>query len=157
VLGTDIDYMDTRHVFTTDPERFPLNKMRELVSTLHERQQSYIVMVDPAVAYYNYSAFNNGIEANAFLKRANGSIYQGVVWPGKQKTGHIDQDCITDRSQVSPPSLTGSDRIPRSTGTTSSPPSLMPILVSILMPYGLVSVFKSRTHHNIHTDDNPKT
>jgi alpha-glucosidase len=84
VLGTDIDYMDTRHVFTTDPERFPLNKMRELVSTLHERQQSYIVMVDPAVAYYNYSAFNNGVEANAFLKRSNGSIYQGVVWPGKQ-------------------------------------------------------------------------
>ncbi len=61
-LGTDIDYMDSRHVFTTDPQRFPLNKMRELVSTLHERQQSYIVMVDPAVAYYNYSAFNNGVE-----------------------------------------------------------------------------------------------
>ncbi|KAI4755607.1 alpha-glucosidase [Aureobasidium sp. EXF-3400] len=82
VMWTDIDYMDTRHVFTTDPERFPLNKMRELVSTLHQRQQSYIVMVDPAVAYYNYSAFNNGVEANAFLKRSNGSIYQGVVWPG---------------------------------------------------------------------------
>ncbi|KEQ99527.1 glycoside hydrolase family 31 protein [Aureobasidium subglaciale EXF-2481] len=77
-----IDYMDTRHVFTTDPERFPLEKVQELVSTLHDRQQSYIVMVDPAVAYYNYSAFNNGVEANAFLKRSNGSIYQGVVWPG---------------------------------------------------------------------------
>ncbi|KAI5269131.1 alpha-glucosidase [Aureobasidium subglaciale] len=82
VMWTDIDYMDTRHVFTTDPERFPLEKVRELVSTLHDRQQSYIVMVDPAVAYYNYSAFNNGVEANAFLKRSNGSIYQGVVWPG---------------------------------------------------------------------------
>lgn len=82
LLGTDIDYMDSRHVFTTDPQRFPLNKMRELVSTLHERQQSYIVMVNPAVAYYNYSAFNNGVEAGAFLKRSNGSIYQGVVWPG---------------------------------------------------------------------------
>ncbi|KAH0250735.1 Alpha/beta-glucosidase agdC, partial [Aureobasidium melanogenum] len=82
VMWTDIDYMDSRRVFTTDPERFPLEKMRELVSTLHSRQQSYIVMVDPAVAYYNYSAFNNGVEANAFLKRSNGSIYQGVVWPG---------------------------------------------------------------------------
>ncbi|KAI4729283.1 alpha-glucosidase [Aureobasidium sp. EXF-10728] len=82
VMWTDIDYMDSRHVFTTDPDRFPLNKMRELVSTLHTRQQSYIVMVDPAVAQYNYSAFHNGVEANAFLKRSNGSIYQGVVWPG---------------------------------------------------------------------------
>ncbi|THV67466.1 alpha-glucosidase [Aureobasidium pullulans] len=82
VMWTDIDYMSSRHVFTLDPERFPLAKVRELVSTLHARQQSYIVMVDPAVAYYNYSAFNNGVEAGAFLKRSNGSIYQGVVWPG---------------------------------------------------------------------------
>lgn len=80
-----------RHVFTLDPERFPLAEVRELVSTLHARQQSYIVMVDPAVAYYNYSAFNNGVEAGAFLKISNGSVYQGVVWPGKQ---NIHSHCI---------------------------------------------------------------
>lgn len=90
--------MDSRRVFTTDPERFPLNKMRELVSTLHARQQSYIVMVDPAVAYYNFSAFNNGVEANAFLKRSNGSIYQGVVWPGKQIVENCNLIHGTDKS-----------------------------------------------------------
>ena len=35
------------------------------------------MMVDPAVAYQNYSAFNNGAEQGAFLKTENGSIYQG--------------------------------------------------------------------------------
>lgn len=42
----------------------------------------YVLMVDPAVAYANYSAFNNGVDHDAFLSWPNGSIYQGVVWPG---------------------------------------------------------------------------
>jgi alpha-glucosidase len=75
--------MDARKVFTLDPERFPLPKMRELVQYLHSHQQHYIVMVDPAVAYQDYPAFNNGADQDAFLKLENGSIYSGVVWPGK--------------------------------------------------------------------------
>lgn len=81
-MWTDIDYMYLRRVFTLDPERFPLHLMRELVSTLHERQQHYIVMVDPAVAYQDYPPFNDGVADNAFMKTANGSVYKGVVWPG---------------------------------------------------------------------------
>lgn len=46
-MWTDIDYMYLRRVFTLDPYRFPLDLMQELVSTLHDRQQHYIVMVDP--------------------------------------------------------------------------------------------------------------
>lgn len=49
-MWTDIDYMDRRRVFTLDPQRFPLEKMRELVAHLHKHQQKYIVMVDPAVS-----------------------------------------------------------------------------------------------------------
>jgi len=81
-MWTDIDYMYLRRVFTLDPERFPLHLMRELVSTLHDRQQKYIVMVDPAIAYQDYPAFNNGKDAGVFYQTNNGSIYQGVVWPG---------------------------------------------------------------------------
>lgn len=76
------DYMDLRKVFTLDPDRFPLHLMQELVTYLHSHQQKYIVMVDPAVAYQDYSGFNNGVTDNAFLKLANGSVYKGVVWPG---------------------------------------------------------------------------
>ncbi|MCJ1439463.1 hypothetical protein MMC27_008857 [Xylographa pallens] len=98
-MWTDIDYMDLRKVFTLDPQRFPLDMMQQLVTYLHEHNQHYVMMVDPAVAYQNYSAFENGVSAGAFLKLGNGSIYQGsymqstasegklktligVVWPG---------------------------------------------------------------------------
>lgn len=78
---TDIK-QDARKVFTLDPQRFPLEKMRELVAYLHAHQQHYIVMVDPAVAYQNYSAYNNGNSPDIFMKRADGSNFEGVVWPG---------------------------------------------------------------------------
>ncbi|KAJ9298850.1 CAZyme family GH31 [Paecilomyces variotii] len=81
-MWTDIDYMDGRAVFTLDPERFPIEKMRELVDYLHQHQQHYILMVDPAVKYEGNDAFDRGQQQGAFLKYADGSLYQGVVWPG---------------------------------------------------------------------------
>lgn len=100
-MWTDIDYMDRRRVsplsqtaereclltkeqvFSLDPDRFPLDKMRALVDHLHANDQHYVVMVDPAVAYQPYPPFERGVEANIFLKRAeNDTIWKGVVWPG---------------------------------------------------------------------------
>ncbi|KAJ4376120.1 hypothetical protein N0V83_001401 [Neocucurbitaria cava] len=80
-MWTDIDYMDKYKVFTLG-ENFPLDRMRDLVSDLHNNNQHYIVMVDPAVAAQDYDAYNNGVAKNVFLKRSNGSIYKGSVWPG---------------------------------------------------------------------------
>lgn len=84
-MWTDIDYMYSRWIFTVDPDRFPMPKMRELVSHLHAHQQKYTVMVDPATAYQpnaSYGAFQAGVQQDIFLKTSNGSLYQGVVWPG---------------------------------------------------------------------------
>ena len=81
-MWTDIDYMDARKIFTLDTDRFPLEKVQELVTYLHDHNQHYIMMVDPAVAYQDYDAFNKGADAGIFLKYANGTIFQGVVWPG---------------------------------------------------------------------------
>ena len=80
LISTDIDYMDSYKVFTLGP-RFPLDRMRSFVNDLHAKDQHYIVMVDPAVAYQDYAAFNNGKDADIFLK-FNQSIYKGSVWPG---------------------------------------------------------------------------
>jgi alpha-glucosidase len=74
--------MNLRWVFTLDEDRYPLELVRELVSTIHSRQQHFVVMVDPAVAYQDYPAFNNGVDQEVFMVRGNGSVYKGVVWPG---------------------------------------------------------------------------
>ncbi|XDG04336.1 hypothetical protein ABKA04_003951 [Annulohypoxylon sp. FPYF3050] len=82
-MWTDIDYMYRRRVFSLDPDRFPLHKMREFVDYLHAHDQHYVVMVDPAVAYQDFPAsFQRGVDDNIFLLRENGSVWKGVVWPG---------------------------------------------------------------------------
>ncbi|CAI7676591.1 alpha/beta-glucosidase agdC [Penicillium manginii] len=80
-MWTDIDYMDRRRVFTLDPERFPLGKVRELVHHLHQHHQHYIMMVDPAISDSDNEAFQRGVQAEAFLQR-DGELYNGAVWPG---------------------------------------------------------------------------
>ncbi|KAJ5041518.1 uncharacterized protein L3040_005103 [Drepanopeziza brunnea f. sp. 'multigermtubi'] len=87
-MWTDIDYMYERYIMTTDPDRFPVARVREYVDYLHDHHQKYIVMVDPAVAFQTER--ENGLPYETFLKardqgillQKNGSIYQGVVWPG---------------------------------------------------------------------------
>ncbi|PWY89999.1 alpha/beta-glucosidase agdC [Aspergillus heteromorphus CBS 117.55] len=81
-MWTDIDYMDLRRVFTLDPQRFPLEKMRELVTYLHDHDQHYIVMVDPAVSVSDNDGYNDGVQQGIFLRVQNGSLYEGAVWPG---------------------------------------------------------------------------
>ncbi|KAJ0425820.1 glycosyl hydrolases family 31-domain-containing protein [Aspergillus carlsbadensis] len=81
-MWTDIDYMELRRVFTLDPERFPLERMRELVDYLHDHDQKYIVMVDPAVSTIDNPGYRRGIEQDIFLKAQNGDLYAGAVWPG---------------------------------------------------------------------------
>ncbi|KAH8730809.1 glycosyl hydrolases family 31-domain-containing protein [Phaeosphaeriaceae sp. PMI808] len=83
VMWTDIDYMNLREDFTTDAERFPLTKMRELVTTLHQRDQRYVLILDPGIhAVGNYSPYQKGQELNVFLKHADGTDLLGVQWPG---------------------------------------------------------------------------
>ena len=38
VMWSDIDYMDHRKVFTTDPECYQVDLMQKLVDTLHDRE-----------------------------------------------------------------------------------------------------------------------
>ncbi|KAJ4381487.1 hypothetical protein N0V86_002846 [Didymella sp. IMI 355093] len=83
VMWTDIDYMDARQDFTLDPERFPLAKMQELVSTLHSRDQRYVLILDPGVhAVEENAPYKAGQDLDVFLKAADGSDILGVQWPG---------------------------------------------------------------------------
>ncbi|EEY21948.1 alpha-glucosidase [Verticillium alfalfae VaMs.102] len=68
--------------FTLDPRRYPVEKVRQIVDYLHEHDQHYIVMVDPAVAYEESDIVNRGRQDDIWLQHPNGSEYLGVVWPG---------------------------------------------------------------------------
>lgn len=82
VLHLDIHYMDGYRVFTFDPKRFPdpkgfTEKMRKLGVKV-------VTIVDPGVKQdKGYSVFDQGVDKGYFLKRPDGSIYIGEVWPGK--------------------------------------------------------------------------
>jgi alpha-glucosidase len=88
VMWTDIDYMNKRRDFTLDPERFPLTKMRDLVTTLHERDQRYVLILDPAIPATlkaaEYGAYARGHDMDIFLQADDGSDYLGVQWAGVQ-------------------------------------------------------------------------
>ena len=81
-IWNDINYMDYRATFSLDPLRFPLDRMQQFVDVLHDRDQHYIVIVDPGVASQDYPPYQDGIAQDAFLKWDNGTLYTGVVWPG---------------------------------------------------------------------------
>tara|TARA_R110002003_G_scaffold125_8_gene11438 strand:- start:4695 stop:5138 length:444 start_codon:yes stop_codon:yes gene_type:complete len=81
-MWTDIDYMELRRLFTLDPERYPLDLVRQLVDYLHQHQQHYVLMVNSAVWRGDYAGYNDGAELEVFQKRSNGSFFEGAVWPG---------------------------------------------------------------------------
>ena len=74
--------VDLRRTWTLDPDRFPLEKIQELVTYLHDHNQSYIMMVDPPVSLNDSTSYNNGLNDDVFLKYDNGSVFVAVMWPG---------------------------------------------------------------------------
>jgi alpha-glucosidase len=97
-MWTDIDYMDRRRTFSLDPERFSTQRMQHLVEYLHNRQQHYIMMVDPAIAQSDYRPYNRGVELDVFMKdRNSSSLYRGVVWPVRwTPPDHHRSDSLTE-------------------------------------------------------------
>ncbi|KAK0713384.1 glycosyl hydrolases family 31-domain-containing protein [Lasiosphaeria miniovina] len=80
----DIDYMDNKRDFTTSPVNFPLAKVRQLVSSLHENNQHYVVILDPGIKNdASYSTYARGAPQSVFLKAADGSYYRGSQWAGE--------------------------------------------------------------------------
>ncbi len=90
VLYLDIHYMDGFRDFTWDPRRFP--DPRGLIDRLRSRGVKVVTIVDPGVKYQpvpadapaaaHYPVFDQGLAGGYFLRRRDGSLWIGRVWPG---------------------------------------------------------------------------
>ncbi len=81
VIWMDIDYMDGYRVFTFDDEQFPdpagLNRW------LGEHGFSNVWMIDPGVKKEEgYFVYDEGTEADVWVRDTQGEVYNGEVWPG---------------------------------------------------------------------------
>lgn len=101
VLHLDIHYMNGYRVFTWDRERFP--DPSGTFARLKQQGVRVVTIVDPGVKYQpaaqgardeatrpelavqdrSYYVFNQGFEKNYFMRRKDGTLYIGRVWPGE--------------------------------------------------------------------------
>jgi alpha-glucosidase len=83
VLYLDIDYQYRNRPFTVDPQTFP--NFPGLVSDLRKQHFHLVTITDlhiARVANQGYAPYDTGEAGNNFVKRADGSEFVGVVWPG---------------------------------------------------------------------------
>jgi alpha-glucosidase len=83
VIWLDIDFQDRNRPFTTNPATFP--DLPALALDLRKQGLRLVVITDLHIAAapdQGYSPYDSGIAGNHFLKRPDGSLYVGQVWPG---------------------------------------------------------------------------
>ena len=77
----DIDYMDNYKCFTWDKNKFP--QPQNMIADLKKDGFKTIVMIDPGIKVdEEYFVYQQGIEGDYFVKRQDGDILKGEVWPG---------------------------------------------------------------------------
>ncbi len=81
VLYLDIDYMEGYRIFTWNTRAFP--KPRALLKDLSDIGFKTVVIVDPGIKVdTNYHAFRSGLAGDHFVRRKDGTLFVGNVWPG---------------------------------------------------------------------------
>jgi alpha-glucosidase len=81
VIYLDIHHMEAYKVFTFDGVKFP--DAKSMISDLKSKGFRVVVIMDPGIkTQKGYFPYEEGLEANLFLKYPDGKIYEGQVWPG---------------------------------------------------------------------------
>lgn len=81
-LYLDIDYMDGYRVFTWNRWRFP--DPERMLRELGEQGFKVVTIIDPGVkADPTDETYAEGLERDYFVRRGDGSLFVGTVWPGE--------------------------------------------------------------------------
>lgn len=84
VIHLDIDYMNGYRIFTWSPKRFP--NPQALIHDLKQNGFKVVTISEPGVKYEpeaNYHIFDEGLGKDYFIRKANGQLFHGYVWPDK--------------------------------------------------------------------------
>ncbi|MCY6484874.1 glycoside hydrolase family 31 protein [Clostridium aestuarii] len=77
----DIDYMDKYKVMTFNPEKF--SNPKKMIEKLDDNGFNIVTIVDPGVKVdADYDVYENGLKGNHYVKKADGEVFEGEVWPG---------------------------------------------------------------------------
>jgi alpha-glucosidase len=80
-LFLDIHYMDGYRVFTWDKTRFP--DPARMLADLRREGFRVVTIVDPGVKVDpNYGVYQQGLAGDYFVKKPDGTVFTGSVWPG---------------------------------------------------------------------------
>ena len=83
VLWLDIDYQDRNRPFTVNTKAYP--DLPGLVKRLREQKMHLVVITDLHIAHapnQGYAPFDSGTTSDIFLKKPDGGLFVGPVWPG---------------------------------------------------------------------------
>jgi alpha-glucosidase len=84
VLWLDIDFQKENRPFTVDPQKFPT--FDQMIKDLRDDHFRTIVITDLHVANLpnaGYKPYDEGIAGDHFVHNPDGTVFSGVVWPGK--------------------------------------------------------------------------
>jgi len=84
VVYLDIDYQNRNRPFTVDSKAFP--NFQQMVDELKKQHFHLVLITDLHIAdlpNQGYVPYDTGHAGDNFVKKADGSEFVGVVWPGK--------------------------------------------------------------------------
>ncbi|HEY3762670.1 MAG TPA: glycoside hydrolase family 31 protein [Verrucomicrobiae bacterium] len=85
VIWLDIHYQDNYKPFTWNLQRFP--NPPKMLSDLRAQGFHVVTIVDPhPKVEKGYAPYDEGMAGNYFVKNADGSVYEGPVWPSNAET-----------------------------------------------------------------------
>ncbi len=82
-LYLDIDYQDHHRPFTVDQVQFP--HFAQMIEDLRKQNLRVVAITDLHIGYLpnaNYAPYDSGMRGDHFVKKADGGVYIGKVWPG---------------------------------------------------------------------------
>lgn len=83
VIYFDIDYQQGNAPFTINREYFP--NFEKMISDFRAQGMRTILITDLHIKKdpdHGYAPYDSGMKKDVFVKRPDGSVYVGIVWPG---------------------------------------------------------------------------